>query len=106
VPAICTRAGAISFYAMWIKQPTCSRERAPQILGTGLFTLLLAGALGLKGGVDPARSRSSRDNQAQTGVCSLAQYDAYSPWQTDPEYLALRAKTLDVGLRRAGFPDK
>jgi hypothetical protein len=28
------------------------------------------------------------------------------PWVTNPQLLALEEKTLDVGLRRAGFPDK
>jgi hypothetical protein len=31
---------------------------------------------------------------------------ADQPWITNPEYRALREKTLNVGLRRAGFPEE
>jgi hypothetical protein len=34
-------------------------------------------------------------------IRSQAQYRAQHPWEMDP-----RAKTLDVGLRRAGFSDE
>ena len=39
-------------------------------------------------------------------VRSLVQYRTQHHWEIDPAYLALRAKTLDVGLRRLGFPDE
>jgi hypothetical protein len=29
-----------------------------------------------------------------------------APWITNPPYWALREKTVNVGLRRAGFPDE
>jgi len=66
----------------------------------------LAGALGFKGSVDEARVALAEAISLKPEVCSLAQYDAYSRWQTNPEYLAFRAKTLDVGLRSIGFPDE
>jgi hypothetical protein len=31
---------------------------------------------------------------------------ASAPWITNPPYWALREKTLNVGLRGAGFPDE
>jgi len=38
-------------------------------------------------------------------VNSLARYRASTPWITNPRHWVLRDKTLNVGLRRAGFPD-
>jgi hypothetical protein len=38
-------------------------------------------------------------------IASLGKFGAQSPY-TNPAYMALRAKTLYVGLRRAGFPDE
>jgi adenylate cyclase len=66
----------------------------------------LAGALGLKGDLDEARAALVKALELKPEVGSLAQYQAQHPWETDPEYLALRAKTRDAGLRRAGFPDE
>jgi hypothetical protein len=37
---------------------------------------------------------------------ALARMRAENRWLTDPRYEALQAKTLDVGLRQAGFPDQ
>jgi hypothetical protein len=31
---------------------------------------------------------------------------AENRWLTDPRYQVLQVKTLNVGLRRAGFPDQ
>jgi hypothetical protein len=39
-------------------------------------------------------------------IHSLAGWRAYQPWIAIPRYWALREKTLNLGLRRAGFPDK
>jgi adenylate cyclase len=64
----------------------------------------LAGALGLKGNLDEARAVIADGVGLKPEVRSLVQYGTQVPWETNPEYLALRAKTLDVGLRRAGFP--
>ena len=66
----------------------------------------LAGALGLKGDLDEARAALVKALELKPEVGSLAQYQVQHPWETDPEYLALRAKTLDVGLRSIGFPDE
>jgi hypothetical protein len=38
-------------------------------------------------------------------IDSLARFGAQSPF-TNPAYMALRAKTLYVGLRRAGLPEE
>ncbi len=66
----------------------------------------LAGALGFKGYLDEARAALANAMELQPEVRSLPRYQNRHPWEIDPAYLALRAKTLDVGLRRAGFPDE
>jgi adenylate cyclase len=66
----------------------------------------LAGALGFKGEVDEARAGLARATELKPEVNSLARYRTQHPWEIDPAYLSLRAKTLDVGLRRIGFPDE
>jgi adenylate cyclase len=90
---------------MRIRRPICSEEGARQIPATGIH-FWLAGALGLKGDLDEARAALVKALELKPEVGSLAQYQAQHPWETNPEYLALRAKTRDAGLRRAGFPDE
>ena len=66
--------------------------------------LYLAAALGLNGDFDGARAAIAEGIRLKPEVDSLAAWDTYRPWETNPQYLALGAKTLDVGLHRAGFP--
>jgi adenylate cyclase len=68
--------------------------------------ILLAGALGLRGDVDEAKLALAQAIQLKPEISSLAAYRASAPWGSNPEYSALRAKTLEVGLRRAGFPEE
>jgi adenylate cyclase len=65
----------------------------------------LAGALGLKGDLDEARAALAEAIKLNPKMNSLAR-SARSPWSTNPQYVALREKTLGAGLRRAGFPDE
>jgi adenylate cyclase len=65
----------------------------------------LAGALGLKGDVDEARTVLAKAIDLKPEVSSFARYSAQHPWESDGAYLRLRANTLDAGLRRVGFPD-
>jgi adenylate cyclase len=67
--------------------------------------LYLAGALGFKGDLDEARAALAEAIKLEPKVNSLARWRAYSPWTTNPQHWALREKTLNIGLRRAGFPD-
>jgi adenylate cyclase len=80
-----------------------ARAANPRIYSAHLF---LAGALGLKGDLDDARLALSEAIKLKPDVTSLARWHAYRPWETNPQYWALREKTLNVGLRRAGFPDE
>jgi class 3 adenylate cyclase/TolB-like protein/tetratricopeptide (TPR) repeat protein len=68
--------------------------------------LNLAGALGLKGELDEARLVLSEALRLRPDINSLARYRAATPWITHPAHWALREKTLNVGLRRAGLPDE
>jgi adenylate cyclase len=67
--------------------------------------LNLAGALGLRGDLDEARSALAEALRLKPEVNTLARYRASTPWITNPRHWALRDKTLNAGLRRAGFPE-
>jgi TolB-like protein len=68
--------------------------------------LNLAGALGLRGDVDEARAALAEALRLRPEVDSLARYREVTPWITHPQHWTLRGKTLNLGLRRAGFPDE
>lgn len=65
----------------------------------------LAGALGLKGEIQGARTALAEAAKIKPEINSLARWRELAPWNTHPDYWALREQTLNVGLRRAGFPD-
>jgi adenylate cyclase len=65
----------------------------------------LAGALGLRGDIDEAKAVLAEALQLKPEVNSLARYRAKFPWG-NAQYWALHEKTVNVGLRRAGFPDE
>jgi adenylate cyclase len=66
----------------------------------------LAGALGLGGNLDEARVALAKAIELKPEVTSLARYRIQHPWEIDPAYLTLRAKTFDAGLHSIGFPDE
>jgi tetratricopeptide (TPR) repeat protein len=66
--------------------------------------LYLAAALGLNGDFDEAGTALVEGIRLKPEVDSMTTWRTYRPWETNPQYLALRTKTLDVGLYRAGFP--
>jgi tetratricopeptide (TPR) repeat protein len=68
--------------------------------------LYLAGAYGLRGDLDKAKSALTESIRLKPAIKSLARMQAENRWLTDPRYQALQVKTLNVGLRRAGFPDQ
>ena len=71
-----------------------------------LETPAVAGAYGLRGDLDKAKSALSESIRLKPAIKSLARMRAENRWLTDPRYQALQVKTLNVGLRRAGFPDQ
>jgi adenylate cyclase len=80
-----------------------ARGADPRFFG---IHLSLAGALGLRGDLDEARAEVAEAIKLKPEINSLAAWRAASPWGSNPEYSALRDKTLVVGLRRAGFPEE
>jgi len=70
------------------------------------FHLYLAGALGLRGDLDEARAELSRSLKLNSDISSFARQHAAFPFVTGPDYLALADKTINLGLRRAGFPEE
>jgi adenylate cyclase len=66
----------------------------------------LAGALGLKGDLDEARIALAESLRLKPEMNSLARRRADVPWIANPPYWALQEKTLNIGLRRAGFPEE
>jgi TolB-like protein/class 3 adenylate cyclase/Tfp pilus assembly protein PilF len=68
--------------------------------------LSLAGALGLRGDLDEARAELAESLRLKPDMNSLAAQIAAFPFFKDPDYWALAEKTVNVGLRRAGFPDE
>jgi adenylate cyclase len=68
--------------------------------------LALAGALGLRGDLDEAKTELAEAIRLSPGVNSLAQLHAHRPWDASPQQSELREQTLIAGLRRIGFPDE
>jgi TolB-like protein/class 3 adenylate cyclase/Tfp pilus assembly protein PilF len=68
--------------------------------------LFLAAALGLRGDVDEAKALLAESLKLKPELNSLAALAKGPNWNASPQFAALREKTVDVGLRRAGLPDK
>jgi adenylate cyclase len=80
-----------------------SRAANPRYWVTHLW---LAGAFGLRGDLDEARAALAEGIKLKPEINSMARWGAYAPWVTNPQYSALRVKTVDIGLRRAGMPEE
>jgi Tfp pilus assembly protein PilF len=68
--------------------------------------LYLAGAYGLRGDLDKARSALAESIRLKPAIKSLARMRVENRWLTNPQYRTLQEKTLNLGLHRAGFPDQ
>ena len=68
--------------------------------------LYLAGAYGLEGDLDKARSALEESLRLKPAIRSLARMQAENPWLGNAQYWTLQEKTLNLGLRRAGFSDQ
>ena len=81
-----------------------SRAASPRFWAPHLF---LAAALALRGDADEAKAALAESLKLKPEYNSLAQLSAKaSNWNASPQFAALREKTVDVGLRRAGMPDE
>jgi adenylate cyclase len=68
--------------------------------------LYLAAALGLRGDLDEARAELATSLKLKPEINSIVRNRAYYPFLANPQYRQLSEKTVDLGLRRAGFPDE
>ena len=66
----------------------------------------LAGAHGLQGDLEKARSALAESIGLKPAIRSLDRMRAENSWLINPQYWALQEKTLNVGLRQAGLPDQ
>jgi len=66
----------------------------------------LAGALGFKGDFDEAKAALAEALKLKPELNSFAAQRAEFPVIANPPHWALREKTLNVGLRRIGFPEE
>jgi class 3 adenylate cyclase len=66
----------------------------------------LAGAYGLKGDLDKAKAALAESLEWKPAIKSLARMRAENPWLSNPQYWEMQEKTLNLGLRRVGFPDQ
>jgi hypothetical protein len=56
-------------------------------------------------GFSRPQSGADREDGGLAGCPSVARMRAENAWLSNPQYWALQEKTLNLGLRRAGFPD-
>ena len=87
----------------WIELLRKARAAYPQLYFSHEW---LAGALGLKGEVDEARAALAEMLKIKPQLTSLKEIRIHYPWSMNPQHMALREKTLDLGLRDAGLPDE
>ncbi len=80
------------------------RSANPQHPGT---QMLLAAALGVRGDVNEARAILAEALKLKLWFKSIAQLHADAPpYMNNPQFAALREKTTEIGLRRAGMPEE
>jgi tetratricopeptide (TPR) repeat protein len=68
--------------------------------------LNLAAALGLRADLNEARAALAEGVKLKPELNSLARFRAFRRSSNNPEYLRLREKTIEVGLRKAGMPEE
>jgi len=83
----------------------CCKLHVPPILDRGCRIFYLAGAYGLQGDLDHARSTLAESIRLKPAVKSLDRMRVENAWLGNSQYWALQEKTLNLGLRRAGLPD-
>jgi TolB-like protein/class 3 adenylate cyclase/Tfp pilus assembly protein PilF len=66
----------------------------------------LAAAFGLRGDIDQAKATLAQAVTLNPEIRSLAYLHRINPSFQSPPFVAMWARTVDVGLRRAGLPDE
>jgi class 3 adenylate cyclase/tetratricopeptide (TPR) repeat protein len=106
---------AVAYWILGTSQLLSGRaDQAIDLLQTARATsadwwvpyLYLAGAYGLEGDLDKAKSALAESIRLKPAIKSLARMRVENPWLSNPQYWALQEQTLNVGLRRAGLPDQ
>ena len=107
---------AITYWALGTCQLLLGRvDQAIELLQTAraanplwwVTYLYLAGAYGLRNDLDKARAAVAELLRLKPAMTSLARMRVENPrWLGNQQYWALQEKTLNVGLRRVGFPDQ
>jgi TolB-like protein/class 3 adenylate cyclase/Tfp pilus assembly protein PilF len=82
---------------------TRARNASPR--GNGFIYFNLASALALKGDIDAGKAALDEGLKLLPEVNSLAAWRRHNAWDP-PALLELHEKTVFVGLRRLGFPEK
>ena len=107
--------GAINYWALGTSQLLLSRmDQAIDLLQTARAAdarwwvpyFYLAGAYGLQGDLDQARSALAESLRLRPAVKSLDRMRVENAWLSNSQYWALQEKTLNLGLRQAGLPDQ
>jgi len=60
----------------------------------------------LRSDLEEARDALAESLKLKPQIDSLARLRLYRPWYTNPQFWRPAEKTLNAGLRRAGFPDQ
>jgi TolB-like protein/class 3 adenylate cyclase/Flp pilus assembly protein TadD len=68
--------------------------------------LFLAGALGIRDDIEEAKAALDEAIKIMPGIRSIRRWRGYAAATKNPEYWSLLEKTVNFGLRRAGFPDR
>jgi adenylate cyclase len=71
-----------------------------------VFHLYLAGVLGFRGDLEEAKAALAESLKLKPEMNSFAAWRAEFPHIANPPHWALREKTLNLGLRRIGFPEE
>jgi adenylate cyclase len=83
------------------------RKACAALPQSGPYRLHLAGALGLKGDIDEAKMELAEAVTLRPEYSSMAKLLNSANFHVgSPKYLAMREKTLEAGLRRAGMSDE
>jgi tetratricopeptide (TPR) repeat protein len=79
-----------------------------RVAGRGYWDVHMwrGGGLALNDDLDAARAELAEARRLKPEIDSQARWRAYQPWIAIPQYWALREQTLNLGLRRAGFPEE
>jgi tetratricopeptide (TPR) repeat protein len=88
-------------------EPAIEHARKACAANPGLYFthISLAAALGVKGEIEAARIALADAISVRPEINSLARLRGYQTWGS-PKYWALRERTVDLGLRRAGMPEE